>query len=161
VSCSHRGSDTARCYRNWTASSTMYSLHSLSYNYIPLNTHAYYWLITGKQLSTYKYITLCQEVPSVVEGSSICDSCRKELAKFDPEQLGSNYDTDSPPVSPPTSKSEEFCTDRHSLPSETTDLVTHFHESDDVSRIMPGKKDFVSVRSSKCTHTYAKMISTL
>ena len=80
---------------------------------------------------------MCQEVPSVVERSSICDSCRKELAKFDPEQLGSNDDTDSPPVSPPTSKSEEFCTDRHSLPSETTDLVTHFHESDDVSRIMP------------------------
>ena len=33
-----------------------------------------------------------------------------------------------------------------SLPQETTDLVTQFYESDDISRIMPGKKDFVSVR---------------
>ena len=36
----------------------------------------------------------------------------------------------------------------HSLPSETVDLITNFYESDDVSRIMPGKKDFVSVKSS-------------
>ena len=33
-----------------------------------------------------------------------------------------------------------------SLPQETTDLVIQFYESDDVSRVMPGKKDFVSVR---------------
>ena len=33
-----------------------------------------------------------------------------------------------------------------SLPQETTDLVTQFYESDDISRVMPGKKDFVSVR---------------
>ena len=33
-----------------------------------------------------------------------------------------------------------------SLPQETTELVTQFYESDDISRVMPGKKDFVSVR---------------
>ena len=33
-----------------------------------------------------------------------------------------------------------------SLPQETTDLVIQFYESDDISRVMPGKKDFVSVR---------------
>ena len=34
----------------------------------------------------------------------------------------------------------------HALAVETTDLVQRFYESDEVSRIMPGKKDYVSVR---------------
>ena len=33
----------------------------------------------------------------------------------------------------------------HSLPSETVEIVTDFYQSDEVSRTMPGKKDFVSV----------------
>ena len=33
-----------------------------------------------------------------------------------------------------------------SLPSETVDTVCMFYESDDISRVMPGKKDFVSVK---------------
>jgi len=33
-----------------------------------------------------------------------------------------------------------------SLPPETVDTVRTFYESDDISRIMPGKKDFVSVK---------------
>ena len=31
----------------------------------------------------------------------------------------------------------------HTLPAETTDLVQSFYESDEVSWIMPGSKDFV------------------
>ena len=34
---------------------------------------------------------------------------------------------------------------RPSLPSETVDTICAFYESDDISRVMPGKKDFVSV----------------
>ena len=34
----------------------------------------------------------------------------------------------------------------HSLPPETVDTVRTFYESDDISRIMPGNKDFVSVK---------------
>ena len=34
----------------------------------------------------------------------------------------------------------------HSLPQHTVDVVTNFYESDEVSRMMPGKKDFVSVK---------------
>jgi hypothetical protein len=34
----------------------------------------------------------------------------------------------------------------HALPSETVDAVCTFYESDDISRAMPGKKDFVSVK---------------
>ena len=34
------------------------------------------------------------------------------------------------------------------LPQPTVDLVTSFYESDEISRIMPGKKDFVTVRKS-------------
>ena len=34
----------------------------------------------------------------------------------------------------------------HSLPSETVKLVTDFYQSDEISRMMPGRKDFVSVR---------------
>ena len=33
-----------------------------------------------------------------------------------------------------------------SLPSTTVNLVKDFYEFDDISRILPGKKDFVSVR---------------
>ena len=35
-----------------------------------------------------------------------------------------------------------------SLPPETVDIVHAFYEHDDISRIMPGKKDFVSVETS-------------
>ena len=34
----------------------------------------------------------------------------------------------------------------HSLPQESVDLVTEFYQNDEVSRVMPGKKDFVSVK---------------
>jgi len=37
----------------------------------------------------------------------------------------------------------------HALAVETTDLVQCFYESDEVSQIMPGKKDCVSVRQAK------------
>ena len=33
-----------------------------------------------------------------------------------------------------------------SLSHKTTDLIIRFYESDDISRVMPGKKDFVSVK---------------
>ena len=32
------------------------------------------------------------------------------------------------------------------LPSETVELVTNFYQSDEISRMMPGKKDFVYVK---------------
>ena len=35
------------------------------------------------------------------------------------------------------------------LPQRTVDLVSDFYESDETSRIMPGKKDFVSVRKAE------------
>ena len=35
------------------------------------------------------------------------------------------------------------------LAPETADLVRNFCESDDVSRIIPGKKDFVSVKQGE------------
>ena len=37
----------------------------------------------------------------------------------------------------------------HALPAETTDLVQSFYECDEVSRMMPGCKDFVSVRQAE------------
>jgi len=37
----------------------------------------------------------------------------------------------------------------HPLSSETSELVRSFYENDDVSRMMPGKKDFVSVRGEE------------
>ena len=37
----------------------------------------------------------------------------------------------------------------HALAVETTDLVQCFYESDEVSRIMSGKKDCVSVRQAE------------
>ena len=33
-----------------------------------------------------------------------------------------------------------------SLPSETVEIVTNFYQSDEISRTMPGKKDFISVK---------------
>ena len=213
---------------------------------------------------------MCLKVPSIVEGSKICDSCRKELATYDPELKDSVCDAELTPISPPCSdevpytdtatsmsllnqylhntgetpitktkmrskkyskqkvdrmvksmermmisdmkdeisadgeiiqqlkqkfhstvkrsekleiltvlpcswsirkiqaefgvsnymarKAKELVAEKgilstpnpkpgHSLPSETIDLVTNFYESDNVSRIMPGKKDFVSVKS--------------
>ncbi|MCG8620797.1 MAG: hypothetical protein MJE68_02195 [Proteobacteria bacterium] len=35
------------------------------------------------------------------------------------------------------------------LPQGTMNLVSNFYESDETSRIMPGKKDFVSVRKAE------------
>ena len=37
----------------------------------------------------------------------------------------------------------------HSLPSKSVDLIKSFYESDDISRAMPGKKDFVSIRQGE------------
>lgn len=37
----------------------------------------------------------------------------------------------------------------HTLAEETSDLVRSFYESDDLSRMMPGKKDYVSVRQGE------------
>ena len=36
-----------------------------------------------------------------------------------------------------------------SLPGKTIDLVTNFYQSDEMSRMMPGRKDFVSVKQSE------------
>ena len=36
----------------------------------------------------------------------------------------------------------------HSLPQETADLAVTFYESDESSRMMPGKKDFVSIKDA-------------
>ena len=46
-----------------------------------------------------------------------------------------------------------------SLPSETVKLVIDFYESDDISRTMPGKKDFVSVRQEgKRIHVQKRLV---
>ena len=45
-----------------------------------------------------------------------------------------------------------------SLPSETVDAVTTFYESDDVSRLMPGKKDFLSVKKDGKRHHIQKRL---
>ena len=42
---------------------------------------------------------MCQKVPSIIEGSKICDSCRKELAKYNPDLK----DSELTPISPPCS----------------------------------------------------------
>ena len=42
----------------------------------------------------------------------------------------------------------------HTLTVETSDLVKSFYESDEVSRMMPGKKDYVSVRQAEKPNTY-------
>ena len=40
-----------------------------------------------------------------------------------------------------------------SQPPETVFIVSSFYESDDISRVMPGKKDFISVKKEgKCEH---------
>jgi len=47
----------------------------------------------------------------------------------------------------------------HALAVETTDLVQRFCESDEVSQIMPGKKDCVSVRQAeKRVHIQKRLI---
>ena len=39
------------------------------------------------------------------------------------------------------------------LPSEVIDMVHKFYESDEISQIMPGKKDFISVKiEGECAH---------
>ena len=46
-----------------------------------------------------------------------------------------------------------------SLPSETVKLVTDFYESNEISRTMPGKKDFVSVRQEgRRVHVQKKLV---
>ena len=46
-----------------------------------------------------------------------------------------------------------------SLPSETVDTVCAFYESDDISRVMPGKKDFVSVKKEgKRQHVQKRLV---
>ena len=46
-----------------------------------------------------------------------------------------------------------------SLPSETVKLVIEFYESDEISRTMPGRKDFVSVRQEgKRVHVQKKLV---
>ena len=47
----------------------------------------------------------------------------------------------------------------HSLPFATVKQVTDFYESDEVSRMMPGKKDFVSVRQEgKRIHVQKRLV---
>ena len=47
----------------------------------------------------------------------------------------------------------------HALAVETTDLVQRFYKSDEVSRIMPGKKDCVSIRQAeKRVHIQKRLI---
>ena len=46
-----------------------------------------------------------------------------------------------------------------SLPSKTVETVTNFYQSDEISRIMPGKKDFVSVKQEgKRVHLQKRLI---
>ena len=46
-----------------------------------------------------------------------------------------------------------------SLPPETMQIVTEFYQSDEVSRIMPGRKDFVSVKKEgKREHVQKRLI---
>lgn len=45
------------------------------------------------------------------------------------------------------------------LAAETADLIQSFYESDEVSRMMPGKKDFVSVRlGEQCVHVQKRLV---
>lgn len=47
----------------------------------------------------------------------------------------------------------------HPLPTETENLVKEFYMNDDNSRIMPGKKDFVSIKTSNGrTHEQKRLI---
>ena len=46
-----------------------------------------------------------------------------------------------------------------SLPSETVDTVSAFYESNDISRVMPEKKDFVSVKKEgKRQHVHKRLV---
>ena len=48
---------------------------------------------------------------------------------------------------------------RPSLPTETVVVVCSFYESDDISRVMPGKKDFVSVKKEgKRQHIQKRLV---
>lgn len=42
---------------------------------------------------------MCEKVPSIIEGSKICDDCRKKLSKFNPEVVDSTSDAELPPIS--------------------------------------------------------------
>ena len=45
------------------------------------------------------------------------------------------------------------------LAPKTADLVYGFYESDDVSRMMPGKQDFVSVKQGEqCVHIQKRLV---
>ena len=47
----------------------------------------------------------------------------------------------------------------HSLPLKSVDLIKSFYESDDISRAMPGKKDFVSIRQGeKRVHVQKRLV---
>ena len=47
----------------------------------------------------------------------------------------------------------------HFLPIKSVDLVKSFYESDDVSRVMPGKKDFVSIiQGGKRVHMQKRLV---
>ena len=47
----------------------------------------------------------------------------------------------------------------HGLAVETLDVVRRFYESDEVSRVMPGRKDFVSVREAGgCVHIQKRFV---
>ena len=46
-----------------------------------------------------------------------------------------------------------------SLPQETVDIVSSFYENDEISRVMPGKKDFVSVKKEgKRVHVQKRLV---
>ena len=46
----------------------------------------------------------------------------------------------------------------HPLSSEVVDIVSGFYCSDDVSRMMPGKKDFVSVKQGERVHIQKRLV---
>ena len=47
----------------------------------------------------------------------------------------------------------------HSLSPKTVDLVTDFYQSDEISRMMPGKKDFLSVKKDgRQVHVQKRLI---
>ena len=46
-----------------------------------------------------------------------------------------------------------------SLPSETVQIISNFYQSDEISRVMPGKKDFISVKhEGRRVHTQKRLI---
>ena len=46
-----------------------------------------------------------------------------------------------------------------SLPPETVEIVHTYYESDEISRVMPGKKDFISLKQEKA-YTCSKATGT-